>query len=334
MTRGRRRWILSLAIGVPALAIAGLAIAFFAFPPAPSGSTIEVETKDIPAAWRDETVDTDRADPAGPTPPPTQAPASTEPIDVSAPASSDAPNPADDERVPDPVRPFTTSGALTILGDDEPFGEEAYELTIDEAGAELISSGRFWFKVVVATVNVRFDQVMRTDAALRPSLYEAEFRAPLGFDRAVTATFADDRVVVEHAKGTVDADVELDRAFVQGTFSTYALVPRLFALREEDGEARFDLFAFGGPPGQGTDGDAVGGPPTVTVTRAGTAILRAGGAEVVVDRYVIRSLLGTSELYARGDEFLAFYAANDEDGTLLAYRTDYFPDGVTFGGPG
>jgi hypothetical protein len=65
----------------------------------------------------------------------------------------------------------------------------------------------------------------------------------------------------------------------------------------------------------------------MTIERAGTASLRAGGILLDADRYLVSSGLGESELFARGDEFLALRAGT-EDESLLVYRSDFFPDGI------
>lgn len=155
------------------------------------------------------------------------------------------------------------------------------------------------------------------------------FDGPLGFDRSMSATFSQDRAFITRDDETGETLVSADRAFVTGTFSTYTLVPRLYALREEDGEAMLDLLMFGGPPNQEADGDSAGGLPTIRVSRAGTARIRAGETEITAERYLIVSGLGVNELFARGDEFLAFRAISEE-GSMLVYRFDYFPDGIEF----
>ena len=288
----KRKIVITIIAGV-VVTIGGLAIAFvLSSPPAPELS-IDVETKEIPLSWVE-------------------------------------PEPPADTAVPDtetPAGPFVFTGRLAMIGDGKPFGEEAYELTIAEDQVTLHSTGRFWFKVVIATVNVTFEQTLTAEADLRPVLYAAEFHAPLGFDRSVRATVENDRVIVEDSDDTEQIVIEPERTFALGTFSTYVLLPRLFALRHEDGSASFEVLVFGGPPNQGSDDSAEDGLPVMTVERAGTASLRAGDVLLDAECYVVSSDLGESELFARGNEFLAFRAGG-EDESLLVYRSDFFPDGV------
>ncbi|MBU0595850.1 hypothetical protein KJ567_04110, partial [Candidatus Bipolaricaulota bacterium] len=298
----KRKWIRVLLWSVVGLAVVlgGLLIALWVTSPSSPEFAMQEETREIPADW---------------VAPQTEVVGREDVLDDVA----DEPG-ADTELIPAGFRPFATRGVLALIGDDEPFGEEMYELSITEEGAILTSSGRFWFKVVLARITVSFEQSLIADSALRPEGYEMAFDGPLGFDRTMSATFDQDRASITRDGESSETPISADRALVTGTFSTYVLVPRLFALRQEDGEATFDLLMFGGPPSQGTDGDSTGGVPTVRISRAGTARIRAGETEITVERYLIVSGLGANELFARGDEFLAFLAVGEE-GSMLVYRS-------------
>ena len=303
--RRMRRWVRVLlwSIGGLAVVVAGLLIALWATMPAAPELARAEEPRELPEDWLD----------------PQQEPILAEDDRESA------------VEVPEAAFvPFSSRGTLALIGDDGPFGEEVYEISITPDSAELVSSGRFWFKVLVARIVIGFEQSLTADSHLRPARYEMTFDGPLGFDQDMSALFTEDRALITRGDEEGEIAVSPDRAFVVGTFSTYALVPRLFAEREQEGEATLELLLFGGPPNQGgTDGEATGGLPTVRVTRAGTARIRAGETEVVAERYLVLSGLGANELLARGDEFLAFRAV-DETGSLLVYRSDYFPDGIEF----
>jgi len=86
-----------------------------------------------------------------------------------------------------------------------------------------------------------------------------------------------------------------------GTFSTYALLPHLFALRQNAGEASFEVLMLGGPPSQ--DAGDTGTLPTMTVRYDGPAQLRAAGVALKVEHYRVLSSMGESDLYAHGAEF-------------------------------
>jgi len=291
----RRRLLWWTAGGLAALLTAAVLVFLLSSPEV--DLLLEVAPKEIPAGWVS-----------------TEEPAAEE---VTADPTAVAPGPA---------IPYASSGRLALLGNGKPFGEEVYELRIDESGATLVSSGRFWFKVILATVHVTFEQTLEAESDLRPVMYVAQFHAPFGLDRSIRASVLDDRMTVERSGGTEEFQIDPARAFPLGTFSTYVLLPRLFALRHEDGLVSLDVLVFGGPPSQASRpaGERL---PTMTLERTGTARLRAGSVLLDVDGYVVLSDLGRSELYARGDEFLALRAGT-EDESLWVYRSDFFPNGL------
>ncbi len=300
----RRRKVVILILGLVGVAIGGLIIAFVLSSPSSTDLPFDVETKEIPLSW---------VDPDGlASEPPTAEAGDTS---IGAPVET---RPA----------PYVSTGKLTLIADGKPFGEEVYELTISDDRATLHSSGRFWFKVVLATVHVTFEQTFEGEGDLRPVMYVAEFHAPLGFDWSIRATVEDDRVTVERSDDTEQILIDPEKTFMLGTFSAYVLLPRLFALRRNNGSASFEVLVFGGPPNQGDGADSSDdGLPVMTVERSGTASLRAGDILLDVDCYRVSSDLGDSELFARGDEFLAF-RAGDGDESFLVYRSDFFPDGI------
>jgi len=303
----RRSKIVLWVVGTIAVAIGGLVVAFLLSSPAAIDLPLDAPTQEIPRDWLEEDPSSAQSETGTPD-------GGAEP---TQPAEADAPS-----------GPTVTSGRLIMIGDGKPFGEEAYELTVSEDRATLRSSGRFWFKVVLATVQITFEQTLEGGDDLQPLAYAAEFHAPLGFDRTVRATIEADRATVEGSDGTEEILIAPERTIALGTFSSYVLLPRLFSLHNEDGSASFDILVFGGPPGGGSDADSAGdGLPVLTIKRAGTAFLRAGELRLAADRYQVSSDLGESELYARGDEFLAL-RAGDEERSMWVYRSDYFPNGV------
>jgi hypothetical protein len=299
----RKRKVVISVVTVVVVAIGALIAAFLLSSPPTIDLSFDVETKEIPRSWVDPTATADA---------PSVGPSEDTAAELSA----------------EPQAPYVSTGKLTLIGDGRPFGEEAYELTISEDRATLYSTGRFWFKVVLATIQVTFEQTFEGEGDLRPVMYVAEFHAPLGFDRSIRATVQDDRVTVEQSGDTEEILIEPHKTFTLGTFSTYVLLPRLFALRRDNGSASFEVLLFGGPPNQRNDDDSSEDDlPVMTVERTGTASLRAGDILLEVDCYVVSSDLGESEMFARGDEFLAF-RAGDGDESLWVYRSDFFPDGI------
>jgi len=65
----------------------------------------------------------------------------------------------------------------------------------------------------------------------------------------------------------------------------------------------------------------------MTIEPMGTATLVSGKVLLDVDCYRVSSDLGESELFAYGDEFLAF-RSSDEEESLWVYRSDFFPEGI------
>ena len=303
----RRRWVRVVlwSIGGLVLLLGALLIALWVTSPSAPELTRQEEARELPANWLDPQSETVVAE--------------------------DIPEGEVSEPVQAAFRSFASQGTLALIGDDGPFGEEMYEISITEEGSELVSSGRFWFKVVVARIVVSFEQSWIADSALRPVTYNMSFDGPLGFDRTMSAAFTSDRAFITRGDETGETPIAADRAFVIGTFSTYVLVPRLFAEREQDGEATFDLLMFGGPPNQEAEDASEDNLPEISVRRAGTARIRSGETELTAERYLVLSGLGTSELLAVGDEFLAFRSLGEE-GSMLVYRSDYFPDGIEFVG--
>jgi hypothetical protein len=226
-----------------------------------------------------------------------------------------------------PETAFSSSGALSFVGDGRRFGSEAYQLDIDENGAILESSGVFEFKVVV-TVRATFHQSLTADGELRPRAYALDFSAPLGIRREVRGEIGDDSVLFTDGDGRREVPVDPGRAFVLGTFSTYALIPALFSARQTDGSAVFDVLVFGGPPHQEDESlaEEPDGLPTMRVVRLEVGVIRSGDIELSVDRYGLESAFGDSLLFAKDGEFLGMIAGEGED-RLFVYRSDYFPDG-------
>ena len=312
----RRRKVILWIVGGVVVAIGGLALAVVLFSPKPMALPLDVEPRDIPSSWLEAPEDPDAVTGVEP------ESADATPSELGAAEIVESNEEPVVEVAPQPT---VMTGRLTMVGNGRPFGEEAYEVTLTGDRTTLRSTGRFWFKVVLATIQVTFEQTYEADGEFRPASYAADFNAPLGFDRSIRATIDEDRVFVEGADDSEEIVIDPKRTFTLGTFGTYTLLPRLFRLASEDGTATFDVLVFGGPPNR--DAEESSGLPTMTIERAGTATLAAGEVLLDVDCYLVSSDLGDSELYAYGDEFLAFRSSGEED-SLWVYRSDFFPDGV------
>jgi hypothetical protein len=304
----RRKVIIGVIIGIPVVLVGVALLLVTVFRPSLPEPVASVEEKTIPTAWLTESTgdETDKVN--------TQ--------DIAADATEASP----------PIRtraPFSSNGALVFVSNGRSFGTESYELQISEEGTTLSSAGYFSFKVVLATVRVTYTQSLKTDDELRPTDYTLDFNAPLGLGQRIQAQISADTATLLREEVREIVPVKADRILVLGTFSTYALVPALFEARAEGDGVDFDVLIFGGPSHQASsqqseDGDL----PVLTVERLQDAILETETVRLVVDRYRIQSELGESFLFAKGKEFIGFLAG-DGEGTLLVYRSDYFPKGFT-----
>ena len=303
----RTRWILGLSVGIPVLLIGGLLLVFWLTSPNPELALSSVEVKDLPDVWTQEPPPVDVAD----------ATDSVEPVEdvVALPTI---------ETMGLPI-----SGSLVMIGDGKPFGEEAFELSLDGEDVMLRSNGQFWFKALIATITLRYDQVLQLDSYLRPVMLSSAFDAPLGFDRKMQAEFGDGQATVRSGDDVTEFSVDLDRAFVLGTFSTYAVIPLLYELREIEGEVTFETLVFGGPPSR-DDEAADNGLPEMTISKVEDATIRFADQVLTVSQYQLSGDMGVMTLYARGVEMLGLYAGDDEE-SMFVYRADYFEDGFEIG---
>ncbi len=278
------RIALWVSVGIVFVALVLLLVIHFTSPP-PNATSTAVPEKEIPAEWADED------------PPPKLVTGSAV---------------------------WSSTGSLALSADGRPFGDETYRLDISADGVSLSSTGRFWFKVLFAAVHIAFQQQWEGTADLRPAAYSLHLDAPLGQGQEIAGRLEGERYIVHRNGAETAVLVDSERTIVLGMFSTYALLPLLFAEREAEGVAAFDALLFGGPPGAGDkDSPSL---PVVVVERAGTVNMTVDGLSIVVDRFRIGSPYGESTLYAKGSEFLALTAGTAER-PLVVYRSDYFHDG-------
>jgi hypothetical protein len=301
----RTKWIVGLAIGVPLALVGAVAIVLLFMNEDPADVTSSVAVKDLPS---------------------TLSPETSPSLDTSLP-------PTDSETAPESFQPpsiaslgFPMTGTLIMEGDGESFGEETYALTLEEDSVVLSASGKFWFKVLIATITIGFDQTLLLDTSLRPQSLDVAFDGPLRFDREIHAEVAANSVTIRTGDEIRTLDLRTENIFVISTFSTYALIPLLFELRGIEGRVGFETLLLGGPPNQENTDDA-DGLPIMSVERTTDGIIRYQGRDIGVSRYVISGGTGAMMLFALGTEFLGVYAEDDDEGALLIYRADYFEGG-------
>ena len=299
----RTKLILWLSIGTPVLLIGGLLLAVRLSSPDPTLALSSIEIKELPEVWAEDPVPSDVID----------SPESTQPIaEVVAQPTIEAFG-------------LPISGTLVMMGDDRPFGEESFTLSLEGEDVMLRSNGKFWFKALIATITITYDQVLQMDSHLRPGMLSSSFDAPLGFDRDMQAEFGNGQAIVRSGDDVTEFAVSLDRTFVLGTFSTYVIVPLLYELRQSEGVVSFDVLVFGGPPNR--DEEAVdAGLPGMRVQKIEAGAIRFDDQELIVSRYVVSGDMGTMMLYARGVELLGLLAGDDEE-SMFVYRADYFESG-------
>jgi hypothetical protein len=171
-------------------------------------------------------------------------------------------------------------------------------------------------------VRVPFEQRLELDDVLRPRRYRLDIDGVAGFGaRNIEALVDGTTLRTTTGDDSTEAVVDPDATLILGTFSSYAVVPVLLAMRGGEGPQTFDLLAFGGPPGEGNEG-----PSSITVTGVEPRTLRTDAFDLQVEAHRIVGGFGESLLFAKGTEFLGLLAGQ-EDEQLLIYRADYFPDG-------
>ncbi len=305
----KTKWILGLSLGIPILLVVSLLLVLRWSSPNPEADLTAIEVKELPGVWEQETetVVPDVVDLSG----------ETQLEEISIP-------PLTIETFDLPI-----AGTLVLIGSGKPFGEEEFELGLEGDEVFLRSSGKFWFKALIATITLKFEQVLQMDSQLRPKSLASTFDAPLGFGRNIQADFADGLAIVRSGDTVEEYPVDLKRAYVLGTFGTYAVIPLLYELRGYEGEASFDTLVFGGPPNRENDEETDGLPET-RITRIDDTTIRFGDRELAVSQYEISGDMGTMTLFARGIEMLGLLAGDDEE-SLFVYRADYFEDGFVVG---
>lgn len=306
-SKHRKQWRIALLVGIPLLvfAVAMLTLLLVASHTA-SDEEAPIEPKAIPSDW-------------------------TVPISTT---QTESVSEIDEHEIPLPAQPAlpaerTISGALAIIGNDKKFGEESYELRISSGdGVHMTSRGTFSFKVLFATIKAILSQDVSLNCNLRPDHYTLEINGPLGIgSHRVEGTVIDNVAHVISGNEEEEIQFGVDVPLVLGTFSTYALIPLLFRELTNKGSVEFQVIPLMRGRGQEEDGGKSDQLILLRVERAGDALIRAGSSEVIVDKYILASSIGNSTLLAKDDEFLALIASGNE-GSLIAYRSDYFPEGI------
>ena len=299
----RTKWIIGLAAGIPIVLIGGVVVVLLLTSPNPDAELASIEIKELPDAWLQDVPE--------------------DPVDLEPSTEDPAPEAEVEPSLDDLGLPI--SGTLVMQGDERPFGEETFQIAIEEDRVVLRSNGKFWFKAIIATITITFDQILMLDSDLRPLTLSSTFDAPLGFSRSMQAEFEDDRAIVQSGDDVSEYAVALDQAFVFGTFSTYAVIPLLYELRQSKGAVNFDVLVFGGPPNRDEE-TMDDGLPEMRVEKIEDGDIRFNDQVLTVSRYVLSGDMGAITLYARGVELLGLFIG-DEGKSLFVYRADYFENG-------
>ena len=319
----RTKWVLGLSVGIPVGLIAIVMLVLRLSSPNPELDLASIEVKELPSIWTQEPVSADVVDGS--------VEGESEPITNTM----DSPNVEDLDEIPI-LAPtideygLPISGTLIMESEDKPFGEETFELSLEDDDVMLRSNGKFWFKALIATVTLNYDQVLRMDSHLRPLMLSSAFDAPFGFSRNVQAEFTDGGAIVRSGDDVKEFIIDLDRAFVLGTFSTYAILPLLYELREFEGEVGLETLVFGGPP-TSSEGAPTDKLPETRISRIEDAEIQFDERQLTVSQYEISGNMGTMTLYALGVEMLGLLAGDDDEESLFVYRADYFKDGFDVG---
>ena len=307
----KTRWILGLSFGIPLLLIAVLLLVLRLSSPPIDVSPVEL--KELPSILAEESEDPDAAGDAG----------DAESLTITEGETMSSETVIVQPTLEDMGLPL--SGALVMMAEGRRFGEESYEISLQDNVVALASQGTFQFKALIATITLTFDQQLHLDSQLRPRSLDLSFDAPLGLGRSIHAEFSDGFAAIGSGD-TVDVfPVDLDRAYVLGTFSTYAIIPLLYELRQITGEVSLETLVFGGPPSSG-DSSAADTLPETRIVQKEDTVIAFDARQLIVSQYEISGDMGTMVLYALGTEFLGLFAG-DEDDSLFVYRADYFENG-------
>lgn len=315
----RTKWILGLGIGTPVVLLAALIVVLMLSSSDPEQNLASIEIKTLPGVQAQ--------DPEILEAPPVVGESNDEP----AAAESEAPQSLDSPSQPIVPAPsigdfgLPLSGTLVMVGSDKPFGEESFEITLEDNEVILRSNGRFWFKALIATITLKYDQILQMDSWLRPISLASSFDAPLGFGQDIQASFEENSAIVRSGKDVDEFPVDLNRAYILGTFSTYAIVPLLYELRESEGTISLETLVFGGPPNRDEESPADGLPES-TITKMDDTMIQFGDQQLGVSQYEISGDMGTMTLFALDAEMLGLFAGGSEE-SLFVYRADYFEDG-------
>jgi hypothetical protein len=316
----RTVWILGLSIGIPVVLVAAALLVLRLSSSNPELDLASIEVKDLPDVWAQEPAATDVAEVPGVIGVPEEEESRANPavIDTSDVGAVILPPTIEAFELP-------ISGTLVMVNGGKPFGEESFGLTLEGKTVMLRSNGKFWFKALIATITLTYDQVLQMDSHLRPMSLASTFDAPLGFGRKMQAEFSDELAIVRSGDDVEEFSIDLERAFVLGTFSTYAVIPLLYELRQFEGEVGLETLVFGGPPNSSDDAKTDGLPET-RILQIEDATIQFDGRQLVVSQYQVSGDMGTMTLFAHGVEMLGLLAGDEEE-SLFVYRADYFEDG-------
>ena len=321
MRRKRKKILIIVASSVGAvLALLTIAIIVFVLtmPDPPSLDAGVVEPQEIPEHWLSA--------PSSKVPP--VAGLSIEPLALPYPLRvfaqlgrpvGGSPNPAEQAAWP------ASSGMLTMASDGKPFGQERFAVRAEGDDVRLTTTGEFFFKVVLVTVRISFEQELVIGRDGRPRSYRLATHAPLGQDMLVEAEFSDGIVELLANEERTSRPVPLDTTVIIGTFSSYALIPAILAARNMPGGG-FDVLLFGGPPGT-AQGDEEGILPKMAVSKGSAATITSGDLALDVELYEIDGPFSRGVLYAREGEILGLTFISD-DGTIDVWRSDYFTEPI------
>lgn len=328
MMARRRTWRFYIVIGLGLVVLAGgggILALWLSSPPEPERPA----TREIPEDWLAPapTPEPERPDPVPDPAQPDEPPAERDPIpdapeDPDPPPDDSPPEEVDDVPAFDPLAPLASSGTLAFEAGGRRLGEETYTLDIGPEGVALTSEGQFSWRVLLVTMRANFTQSTTVNAELRATAYTLDFRAPLGMSRKVAGEVNGGQAVFRSGDEEQKVAVEPGPLLVLGTFSSYALLPALFA-GHPDGVVEYPVLMVAGGPGGEQAPDTV---PVVRLEEMGPQRVQAGDRALVVDAHRLVSAMGNSIIFSRGREFLGFHAGDGED-TLRVYRSDYFPQG-------
>lgn len=257
-------------------------------------------------------------------------------------SSAAVPNPMLD-RVPEgspqtpTVRPTVEEGRLVALLNGQMISDESFQLTQTTDGLQLSAQGQFYPQVLVFHPTVSFEQEMQWGRDFRPQRYSLEAHGLLGFgDRSIQIEVGLQQATIKNGGSETQRPLESGPFFLAGSFSSYAILPKLLSAHDQPIHLRLPVIPSGwrgDEPSGDSAAERADFAPFLTMDRRGAATVVGndpGDKQLQVERYTLMMGKLISDVFMQGDEFIGSSSVPVRPDTipeLIIYRADIFPHG-------